>query len=45
MQQIMFLKKIKHIHRKVKCAHLVLEPNSRCLDHMVPGSKRKIIEN
>jgi hypothetical protein len=34
-------KKGKHIHRKVKCAHLVPEPDSRWLDHVVPGSKKK----
>jgi hypothetical protein len=45
MQQIMFATKVKHIHRKVKCAHLVPEPDSRGLDHVVPGSKRKIMQN
>jgi hypothetical protein len=29
MQQIMFAKKSKHIHRKVKYAHLVPKPDSR----------------
>jgi len=33
--------KSKHIHRKVKCAHLVSEPGSRWHRHVVPGSKKK----
>ena len=32
-------KETKHIHRKVKCAHLVPEPDSRWRSHVVPGSK------
>jgi len=32
-------KETKHIHRKVKCAHLVPEPDSRWHSHVVLGSK------
>jgi hypothetical protein len=35
-------KKVKHIHRKVKCAHLVPEPDNRWLGHVVRGSKEHI---
>ena len=35
------LSKSKHIHRKVKCAHLVPEPGSRWRRHVVLGSKKK----
>jgi hypothetical protein len=37
----MFATKVKHIHCKVKCAHLVPEPDNRLPKHVVPGSKRK----
>ena len=35
------LQKSKHIHRKVKCAHLVPEPCSTWRRHVVPESKKK----
>ena len=34
----------KHIHRKVKCAHLVPEPGSRWRRCLVPGSKKKSLQ-
>ena len=36
------LSKSNHIHRKVKCAHLVPEPVSRWRRHVVPRLKRKV---
>ena len=35
------LSKCKHIHRQVKCVHLVPEPGSRWHGHVVLGSEKK----